>query len=48
MNNLKYKNINFINRAVSDLDDIEIRFNESINDWESSQSHSNFKIKRIN
>ena len=37
-----------MNRAVSNSDDVDIEFNESINDWESSQAHSNFKIKKIN
>ena len=38
-----YNNIDFKNYAVSDLDNSDIEFNESENDWESSQSHSNFK-----
>ncbi len=38
-----YNNINFKNNAISDLDNIDIVFNESENDWESSQSHNNFK-----
>ena len=44
----KFKNIYFMNRAVSNFDDVDIKFNESINDWESSQAHSNFEIKKIN
>ena len=43
-----FKNIEFHNKAVSDNDDIAISFNESENDWESSQTHSNFKIKETN
>ena len=38
-----YNNIDFKNYAVSDFDNSDIEFNESENDWESSQSHSNFK-----
>ena len=38
-----YNNNDFKNYAVSDLDNSDIEFNESENDWESSQSHSNFK-----
>ena len=41
------KNIYFKNKAISNLDNIYISFNESENDWESSQSHSSFKIKKI-
>ena len=47
LNNLKlnsFSNINFFNKAISDKDDESITFNESDNDWESSQSHSQFKI----
>jgi FkbM family methyltransferase len=44
----KFKNIYFMNRAVSNSDNDDIEFNESINDWESSQAHSNFEIKKIN
>jgi FkbM family methyltransferase len=43
-----FKNIKFLNKAISDLDNMNISFNESENDWESSQTHSNFKIKKIN
>ena len=43
-----FKNIIFYNNGVSDLDDVDISFNEGENDWESSQIHSNFKIKMIN
>ena len=47
LNNLKlnsFSNIYFFNKAISDKDDESITFNESDNDWESSQSHSQFKI----
>ena len=47
LNNLKlnsFSNIYFLNKAISDKDDKSITFNESDNDWESSQSHSQFKI----
>ena len=47
LNNLKlnsFSNIYFLNKAISDKDDESITFNESDNDWESSQSHSQFKI----
>jgi len=40
-------NINFYNKAISDRDDEIIRFNESENDWESSQVHSDFKLETI-
>jgi FkbM family methyltransferase len=42
-----FENIVFYNRGISDLDNVNISFNESENDWESSQTHSNFKIKKI-
>ena len=37
-------NINFYNNAVSNINDQKIIFNESNNDWESSQIHSNFDL----
>ena len=37
-----FKNINFFNNAVSNSTGKNIPFFESVNDWESSQSHSNF------
>ena len=40
-----FSNINFQNNAISNLDGKNISFNESENDWESSQTHSEFKIK---
>jgi FkbM family methyltransferase len=50
LKNLKlnnFKNIIFYNKGISDLDNVDISFNESENDWESSQTHNNFKIKKI-
>ena len=41
LNNLK--NINFFNNAVSSVVGEDVLFHESINDWESSQTHRNFK-----
>ena len=41
LNNLK--NINFFNNAVSSIVGENVLFYESINDWESSQTHRNFK-----
>ncbi len=38
-----FSNITFFNKAVSDKNNIEVIFNESENDWESSINHSNFK-----
>ena len=43
LNNLK--NIKFYNYAVSDSIDQNILFHESENDWESSQTHKNFKLR---
>jgi FkbM family methyltransferase len=39
-----FKNINYFNNAVSNSIDENILFNESINDWESSQVHNNFEL----
>ncbi len=39
----KLPNITFLNKAVSNIDGINITFNESENDWESSNVHKNFK-----
>ncbi len=39
-----FKNIKFFNKAVSASVDENISFNESINDWESSQAHNNFEL----
>ena len=41
LNNLK--NVNFFNNAVSNIVGENVLFHESINDWESSQTHKNFK-----
>ena len=41
LNNLK--NINFFNKAVSSVLGENVSFHESVNDWESSQTHRNFK-----
>ena len=43
-----FKNIYFINKAVSNEDNQELNLNESLNDWESSLSHDNFKLKSVN
>ena len=39
-----FKNINFFNNAVSNTIDETISFYESVNDWESSQTHNNFNF----
>ena len=39
-----FKNINFFNNAVSNTTDENISFFESVNDWESSQTHNNFNF----
>ena len=43
----KNSNISFLNNAISNIDDENILFNESENDWESSQTHKNFKLSSI-
>ena len=40
-----FKNIHFLNKSVSNSDDENISFYESVNDWESSQAHNNFKFE---
>ena len=40
-----FKNINFLNKSVSNSDDENILFYESVNDWESSQTHNKFKFE---
>ena len=40
----KFSNIQFENKAVSNFDNEVITFHESENDWESSQSHSDFNL----
>ncbi len=42
-----FENISFFNKAISDEDDKEVSFNESINDWESSVDHQDFTLKNI-
>ena len=37
-----FQNIKFKNNAISSIDNNNISFNESENDWESSQTHSKF------
>ena len=44
MNLNGFKNINFYNNAVSNTIDETISFFESVNDWESSQTHNNFNF----
>ncbi len=39
-----FKNVDFYNNAVSNSSGENISFNESTNDWESSQTHSSFKL----
>ena len=43
----KFYNIKFENKAISNSNDIEINFNESENDWESSESHSDFNLSLV-
>jgi len=40
------KNVFAINKAISNLRNQELIFNESTNDWESSLSHTNFKVNK--
>ena len=40
----KFSNIQFEKKAVSNFDNEVITFHESENDWESSQSHSDFNL----
>ena len=40
-----FNNINFFNNAVSNSNGEDVSFYESINDWESSQTHSNFNFR---
>tara|TARA_Y100001970_G_scaffold276402_1_gene379057 strand:- start:3385 stop:4299 length:915 start_codon:yes stop_codon:yes gene_type:complete len=42
-----FLNIKFYNKAISDVDGHIIKFNESENDWESSQVHSDFKLDTV-
>tara|TARA_Y100000768_G_scaffold374805_1_gene344908 strand:- start:500 stop:1414 length:915 start_codon:yes stop_codon:yes gene_type:complete len=41
----RFKNINFFHNAVSNSIGESISFQESINDWESSQTHNNFEFR---
>tara|TARA_A100001388_G_scaffold276979_1_gene266332 strand:- start:181 stop:1095 length:915 start_codon:yes stop_codon:yes gene_type:complete len=43
----KFSNIKFENKAISNSNNIEIKFNESENDWESSESHSDFNLSLV-
>jgi len=43
----KLPNIKFENKAISNFDNEIITFNESENDWESSQSHRDFNLSLI-
>ena len=42
-----FSNMSFRNNAISDIDNNNIIFNESENDWESSQTHNDFKVETI-
>ena len=42
----KFSNIIFFNKAVTDMINKEISFYESVNDWESSQTHKDFDFKK--
>jgi hypothetical protein len=43
----EFKNIKFKNLAISDQNNQLVKLNESINDWESSIIHSEFKKKKF-
>ncbi len=43
----KFSNIKFVNKAISNFDANVINFNESENDWESSEIHSEFNLSSI-
>ena len=43
----KFKNVISLNKAVSDIDDKIITFNESEKDWESSIAHQNYNSREI-
>ena len=43
----KFSNIQFENKAISNIDDKLINFNESENDWESSDTHNDFGSNSI-
>ena len=42
-----FKNIDCKNLAINEISGKRITFNESLNDWESSATHSNFKNSKI-
>tara|TARA_Y100001970_G_scaffold242602_1_gene307191 strand:- start:329 stop:1243 length:915 start_codon:yes stop_codon:yes gene_type:complete len=42
-----FSNIVFYNKAISNSDGDNIEFNESQNDWESSQTHKDFKLATV-
>ena len=41
-----FSNIIFFNKAVTDMNNQQILFYESINDWESSQTHKDFNFEK--
>ncbi len=41
-----FSNISFNNKSISDSDDHNVLFNESEKDWESSQTHNDFNLKK--
>ena len=43
----EFSNIEFQNKAISNLDNSEINFNESQKDWESSETHKDFNLSSI-
>ncbi len=43
----KFSNIKFENKAISNVDNEVISFNESENDWESSESHKDFNLSSV-
>tara|TARA_B110000003_G_scaffold276501_1_gene323345 strand:- start:1808 stop:2791 length:984 start_codon:yes stop_codon:yes gene_type:complete len=43
----QFKNISCFNKLISDQDNLSISFNESKNDWESSEVNNNFSISKI-
>jgi len=43
----KFTNIKFENKVISNIDNQDVNFNESENDWESSESHSEFNLSSV-
>ena len=43
----KFINIKFENKAISNYDNQDVHFNESENDWESSEIHSEFNLSSV-